>query len=272
MRGTWTCLAVAVVLVGYAERALVVGGIFVAANIENAEITAPDPDPEVALARLRSRRARIKPPHRKPTLIKPPVVQPLPVRPPPLPPPPPPVLPPSPPRSDNDTASLVAPWPRGTPIEIGQGPGGSFTHQKSIGAFDIFMPLGTSYLAVGRGIIAKVQTGCPTGVIGQNRDSHCGGGFGNHVVIEHPRRSQSGQPVFSLYAHMSQVRVRLGEAVQAGTELGKAGLTGYTTGPHMHFQFQSSARANASELGLRDATFQRGLEGAPAAMLAKARL
>lgn len=178
-----------------------------------------------------------------------------------------------------EAGALVAPWPTGAHAQVGQGPGGSFTHQHSIGAFDIFMPLGTKYLSVGRGVVAKVETGCPSGTIGHNKDSRCGnGGFGNHVIIEHrvvgtdgverPRLSKSGAPVFSLYAHMGRVSVRAGDRVEAGTPIGTCGVTGYTTGPHLHFQFQrSSSTRNDEQLGLRDVTFGRGLAGAPAAML-----
>jgi len=141
------------------------------------------------------------------------------------------------------------------------------------------MPLGTKYLSVGRGVVAKVETGCPSGTIGRNRDSRCGGGgFGNHVIIEHrvvgpdgverPRLSRSGAPVFSLYAHMDAVGVRVGDRVDAGTPIGTCGVTGYTTGAHLHFQFQRSSDLRSSaQLGLRDVTFGRGLAGAPAAML-----
>lgn len=179
----------------------------------------------------------------------------------------------------NDAPQFVAPWPTGARVQLGQGPGGNFTHQNSIGAFDVFMPLRTTYLAVGRGVVARVETGCPSGTIGHNRDSRCGGGgFGNHVIIEHrvrgadgierPRLSKSGAPVFSLYAHMDKVSVRAGDQVDAGTPIGTCGQTGYTTGPHMHFQFQRSTSVRSSEqLGLRDVTFGRGLLGAPAAML-----
>ena len=179
----------------------------------------------------------------------------------------------------SEADALSAPWPTGAQVQLGQGPGGSFTHQRSIGAFDVFMPLGTKYLSVGRGVVAKVETDCPSGTIGHNKNSRCGnGGFGNHVIIEHrvvgadgverPRLSKSGAPVFSLYAHMGRVSVREGDRVEAGTPIGTCGVTGFTTGPHLHFQFQRSSDLRSSEqLGLRDATFGRGLAGAPTAML-----
>jgi murein DD-endopeptidase MepM/ murein hydrolase activator NlpD len=54
---------------------------------------------------------------------------------------------------------------------------------------------------------------------------------GNHVVI----RMRPG--VFALYAHMmpGSVRVKVGDRVQTGQELGLLGNSGNTNGPHLHF-------------------------------------
>lgn len=54
---------------------------------------------------------------------------------------------------------------------------------------------------------------------------------GNHVVI----RMRPG--VFALYAHMmpGSVRVKVGDRVQTGQELGLLGNSGNTTAPHLHF-------------------------------------
>lgn len=59
-----------------------------------------------------------------------------------------------------------------------------------------------------------------------------GGGFGNHVVIEH----DDGK--VSYYAHMRRgsVAVREGDAVRCGQRLGQVGSSGFSTGPHLHFE------------------------------------
>jgi murein DD-endopeptidase MepM/ murein hydrolase activator NlpD len=175
---------------------------------------------------------------------------------------------------------LIAPWPPNTAITVGQGPGGTFTHQKMSGAFDVFMPGGTRYLSVGRGVVTKVLANCPSGTVNNNPDRRCGQGYGNHVVIEHRvlltdgsetvRLSRSGRKVYSVYGHLDTVKVRLGDRVEAGTDLGTCGLTGYTTGYHIHFQFQDGPTpllVDPRQVGYRDVTFDRGLEGAPARML-----
>jgi hypothetical protein len=52
---------------------------------------------------------------------------------------------------------------------------------------------------------------------------------GNALFIDH------GQDLFTMYFHLSEVRVRTGEKVSRGQRLGAVGGSGRVTGPHMHF-------------------------------------
>lgn len=52
---------------------------------------------------------------------------------------------------------------------------------------------------------------------------------GNLVYIEH------GQGMISLFAHLSEINVSLGEQVAKGQIIGKVGATGRVTGPHLHW-------------------------------------
>ncbi|MBT8433754.1 MAG: M23 family metallopeptidase, partial [Gammaproteobacteria bacterium] len=52
---------------------------------------------------------------------------------------------------------------------------------------------------------------------------------GKLVYIEH------GQGMISLFAHLSEINVSLGEQVAKGQIIGKVGATGRVTGPHLHW-------------------------------------
>jgi murein DD-endopeptidase MepM/ murein hydrolase activator NlpD len=55
-------------------------------------------------------------------------------------------------------------------------------------------------------------------------------GFGRHVEID------NGHHITSIYAHLDSLTVTKGQEVKAGTVIGTRGSTGWSTGPHLHFQ------------------------------------
>lgn len=55
-------------------------------------------------------------------------------------------------------------------------------------------------------------------------------GKGKNVIVGHEDNLKS------LYAHLSKIEVNIGDKVTTNTELGRVGLTGHTTGPHLHLE------------------------------------
>ncbi|UCD41015.1 MAG: LysM peptidoglycan-binding domain-containing M23 family metallopeptidase [Chloroflexota bacterium] len=56
------------------------------------------------------------------------------------------------------------------------------------------------------------------------------GGYGNMIMVDH------GNGYQTLYAHLGSVGVSCGQSVIQGQYIGSAGNTGYSTGPHLHFE------------------------------------
>lgn len=59
-------------------------------------------------------------------------------------------------------------------------------------------------------------------------------GYGNIIIIDH----QNG--VHTWYAHLHKINVKVGDVVKKGTAIGELGNTGYSTGPHLHFEVREN--------------------------------
>lgn len=108
-------------------------------------------------------------------------------------------------------------------------------------AFDVGDRSQPPILAADGGVIAKANSGCAPGY------SWCGGGYGNHIVIDH------GNGYFTLYAHMEAIYVEEGDTVQQGQVIGKMGRSGRVrgaTGIHLHFEVSyNGQKLNPATLG-----------------------
>jgi murein DD-endopeptidase MepM/ murein hydrolase activator NlpD len=67
--------------------------------------------------------------------------------------------------------------------------------------------------------------------------------YGNIVIIEHQLPETMLQvfpdmpaPLYTVYAHLSEISVETGQQVQVGQEIGKVGMTGIAEGSHLHFE------------------------------------
>ena len=80
---------------------------------------------------------------------------------------------------------------------------------------DIGAPMGANFIAVTDGIVVKAEYNSA---------------YGKMVVIDH------GGGISTLYAHGSEILVEVGQTVKRGESVLKVGSTGYSTGPHAHFE------------------------------------
>ena len=68
-------------------------------------------------------------------------------------------------------------------------------------------------------------------------------GYGNHVLVAH------NSHITALYAHMSKVEVKAGDAVHQAKEIGQIGSTGWSSGNHLHMEiYQDNVPINPLEV------------------------
>lgn len=84
------------------------------------------------------------------------------------------------------------------------------------------------------GVDYAAPTGTPARTVGDGVVDFAGpqGGYGNVVIVRH------GNNHSTVYAHLSRIQVRKGQSVQKGQTIGAVGSTGWSTGPHLHFEFR----------------------------------
>jgi murein DD-endopeptidase MepM/ murein hydrolase activator NlpD len=109
-------------------------------------------------------------------------------------------------------------WPARGPISTYFGFVGPLSPRGQAG-IDIAAPMGAPVLAAQSGVVDLAT-----------RD----GGYGIYVVIDH------GGGVRTLYAHLSQLLVSPGQSVGRGEQIGLVGSTGFSTGPHLHFEVRQN--------------------------------
>ncbi|KAF8818029.1 glycyl-glycine endopeptidase ALE-1 precursor [Rickettsia endosymbiont of Cardiosporidium cionae] len=95
---------------------------------------------------------------------------------------------------------------------------------------DFAAPIGTPILAAGNGQIVAMGAK---------------GGYGNHIEIKHNKNYNT------LYAHLSKYakKLKVGSKINQGQVIGYIGMTGITTGPHLHFEIiKNSIKINPANI------------------------
>lgn len=117
-------------------------------------------------------------------------------------------------------------------LRVDQAPQGRFSHddEENRDAIDFALPEATQVLAAREGTVMQVQDGFRGNGLDRERDA----GRANFIRILHSDGSMA------MYAHLQAggMRVRPGQAVQAGQPIGLSGNSGYSTAPHLHFVVQ----------------------------------
>jgi murein DD-endopeptidase MepM/ murein hydrolase activator NlpD len=83
---------------------------------------------------------------------------------------------------------------------------------------DMAAPFGTTVMSAADGVVVAV--------------GHTRVGYGNYVVVAH------GGGIMTLYGHLLETNVEVGDKVLRGQRVGLEGSTGWSTGAHVHFELR----------------------------------
>jgi hypothetical protein len=95
---------------------------------------------------------------------------------------------------------------------------------------DLPAPRNAEVLAAGDGTVIWVGYGLYSGELGNLSDP-----YGLAIAVRHDF-GYKGQMLFTVYAHLEDVKVIVGQHISTGNEIGLVGSSGMTTGPHLHFE------------------------------------
>ncbi|MFI0989239.1 M23 family metallopeptidase [Streptomyces exfoliatus] len=107
--------------------------------------------------------------------------------------------------------------------------GGAMWSHKHSGQ-DFAVPVGTPVKAAGAGTVVKA---------GPNGGGD-GPAYGNAIVVKHTNGT------YSQYAHLSKIKVHVGQKVGAGQQIALSGNTGNSSGPHLHFEIRTTPNYGSS--------------------------
>lgn len=152
---------------------------------------------------------------------------------------------------DDLEADHFAPWQGGREMRVTTDPASPNHHQELVvlpngekvrnkmhHAWDFSMDVGTPLLASAPGKVRRIQNN-PNAPIACKPETQPGcEDLANYVIIQWSLPAPDGKKIESQYLHLSRVTVQEGQPVTHGTLIGYSGNTGWSTGPHLHYQVQ----------------------------------
>ncbi|MFI5819333.1 M23 family metallopeptidase [Streptomyces rishiriensis] len=119
-------------------------------------------------------------------------------------------------------ASWIDPVKKYT-LSAGFAQAGKMWHSTHSGQ-DFAVPSGTKVMAAHGGTVVKAG----------GNGAGDGPAYGNAIVIKH------ANGVYSQYAHLSRIEVKVGQVVKTGQKIALSGNTGNSSGPHLHFEIRTT--------------------------------
>lgn len=117
-------------------------------------------------------------------------------------------------------------WPAPTSKYITSGFGNRkialYGYERFHTGVDIHGAIGTEVLAIADGTV----------IVSTYDD-----GWGDYMIINH------GNNILSLYAHLNCRYIKRGESVQRGQAIGELGNSGFSSGPHLHFEIRENGKS-----------------------------
>ena len=106
-------------------------------------------------------------------------------------------------------------------------------------AFRYTSPFGRRWGRMHEGIDMAAPVGTPVYATGEGTVIFAGWqrGYGNLIKIKHELGTETR------YGHLSKIRVKVGQKVSRGSQIGDMGNTGRSTGPHLHYEVRVNGRA-----------------------------
>lgn len=134
----------------------------------------------------------------------------------------------------DDSVTYLLPFPAGIRSRVAQAYNGKFSHIGNLKySVDFILPVGTPILAARKGQVVAVVSNFSEGGIRKDLLSKA-----NYIIILH------NDGTLGNYAHLMKdgVLVKVGDFVDAGQMIGYSGNTGFTQGPHLHFEVHKPTR------------------------------